>query len=46
MTDTASYPPGQVRLINLPVVSDPRGDLTFIEGERHVPFQIRRVYYL
>ena len=39
-------PKGVVRLINLPVVSDPRGDLTFVEGERHVPFAIRRVYYL
>lgn len=37
---------GHVRLIDLPVVSDPRGDLTFIEGHRHVPFDIRRVYYL
>lgn len=35
-----------VSLIDLPVVSDPRGDLTFVEGERHVPFVIRRVYYL
>ena len=35
---------GHVRLIDLPVVTDPRGDLTFIEGERHVPFPIRRVY--
>jgi hypothetical protein len=34
------------RLIDLPVVTDPRGDLTFIEGEHHVPFPIRRVYYL
>jgi hypothetical protein len=33
-------------LIDLPVISDPRGDLTFVEGERHVPFAIRRVYYL
>lgn len=38
--------PGSVRLIDLPVVSDPRGDLTFVEGERHIPFPIRRVYYL
>lgn len=35
-----------VRLIDLPVVSDPRGDLTFIEGGTHIPFNIRRVYYL
>lgn len=35
--------PGGVRLIDLPVVSDPRGDLTFVESEQHVPFPIRRV---
>jgi hypothetical protein len=34
------------RLIDLPVISDPRGDLTFVEGERHIPFRIARVYYL
>ena len=46
MTEKPNYPLGHVRLIDLPVVSDPRGDLTFVEGERHVPFPIRRVYYL
>ncbi len=34
------------RMIDLPVISDPRGDLTFVEGGRHVPFDIARVYYL
>ena len=34
------------RLIELPKVSDPRGSLTFIEGGHHVPFEIKRVYYL
>ena len=34
------------RLIDLPRVNDPRGNLTFIEGSRHVPFEIKRVYYL
>ena len=34
------------RLIYLPKVSDVRGNLTFIEGGRHIPFGIRRVYYL
>ena len=34
------------KLIELPKIADPRGNLTFIEGGRHVPFQIRRVYYL
>ena len=33
-------------IINLPKIADPRGNLTFIEGGRHVPFDIRRVYYL
>lgn len=34
------------RMVDLPRVADPRGNLTFIEGERHVPFPIARVYYL
>jgi hypothetical protein len=35
-----------VKRISLPKISDPRGNLTFIEGQRHIPFEIRRVYYL
>jgi hypothetical protein len=31
--------------INLPKVSDPRGNLTFLESQRHVSFDIKRVYY-
>lgn len=34
------------RIIELPKIQDNRGNLTFIEGGRHVPFDIRRVYYL
>jgi hypothetical protein len=34
------------RIIQLPRIQDPRGNLTFIEGDVHVPFDIRRVYYL
>jgi hypothetical protein len=34
------------RVIELPKITDPRGNLTFIEGDRHVPFNIERVYYL
>lgn len=34
------------RLIEFPTVPDHRGNLAFIEGARHVPFQIARVYYL
>ena len=32
--------------IQLPKIYDSRGCLTFIEGSHHVPFDIRRVYYL
>ena len=34
------------RIVDLPKISDPRGNLTFIEGDRHIPFEIKRVYYL
>jgi dTDP-4-dehydrorhamnose 3,5-epimerase-like enzyme len=34
------------RIIELPKIADPRGNLTFIEGGRHIPFEIKRVYYL
>jgi dTDP-4-dehydrorhamnose 3,5-epimerase-like enzyme len=37
---------GECRLVEFPKVADPRGNLTFIEGSRHVPFDIRRVYFL
>jgi hypothetical protein len=34
------------KILDLPKISDPRGNLTFVEAGRHVPFEIRRVYYL
>lgn len=34
------------RIIQLPRITDPRGNLTFIESCRHIPFAIERVYYL
>ena len=34
------------RLFQLPKIEDRRGNLTFIESRRHVPFDIQRVYYL
>ena len=46
MTDKINKKNGFANLVELPVVTDPRGDLTFIEGENHIPFPIRRVYYL
>lgn len=34
------------RIIELPKISDPRGNLTAIETNREVPFEIKRVFYL
>jgi hypothetical protein len=33
-------------LIEFPRINDQRGNLSFIESGRHIPFDIRRVYYL
>lgn len=33
-------------LIELPKITDPRGNLSFIEGGQQIPFDIKRVYYL
>lgn len=33
-------------LHKVPKISDKRGNLSFVEGGRHVPFEIKRVYYL
>ncbi len=34
------------RILDLPRINDPRGNLTFVEGGNHIPFDIKRVYYL
>lgn len=34
------------QIVDLPRINDPRGNLTFVEANRHIPFDIRRVYYL
>lgn len=34
------------KVIDLPKISDPRGNLTFVEGGSQIPFDIQRVYYL
>ncbi len=33
-------------LLNFPRIEDPRGNLTFIEQKRHVPFKIARAYWI
>lgn len=39
-------PLNECRIIDLPVVQERRGNLTFVEGGEHIPFDIQRVYYL
>ena len=34
------------KIITLPKIEDHRGNLTFIEQNNHIPFEIKRVYYL
>lgn len=34
------------KIIELPKINDPRGNLTFIESGRHIPFEFKRIFYL
>jgi len=34
------------KVINLPKIEDPRGNLTFVEEINHIPFRIKRVYWI
>jgi hypothetical protein len=34
------------KIVEFPKIVDSRGNLTFIENLRHIPFEIKRVYYL
>jgi len=33
-------------IVELPRIEDARGNLTFVEGMSHVPFEIRRAYWI
>ena len=35
-----------VRIIELPKFTDPRGNLSFVEQWKHIPFAIRRTYWI
>lgn len=35
-----------VKFVNLPKIEDPRGNLSFIEEENHIPFSIQRTYWI
>jgi hypothetical protein len=34
------------RIIDLPKIPDARGNLTFIEADKHIPFEFKRIFYL
>lgn len=34
------------KILQFPKLHDPRGNLTFFEEEKHIPFKIKRVYWL
>jgi hypothetical protein len=34
------------RIIELPKIHEPRGNLSFVESNNHIPFAIERVYYV
>jgi hypothetical protein len=38
--------PFEAKIIQLPKILDDRGNLTFIEGENHIPFKIERTYWI
>ncbi|MBF0495320.1 MAG: WxcM-like domain-containing protein [Deltaproteobacteria bacterium] len=38
--------PGGSKIIDLPKIYDPRGNLTFVEANHHINFEIKRVFYL
>jgi len=33
-------------VVSLPKITDPRGNLTFIESLNHIPFDIKRIFYI
>lgn len=35
-----------VRIVELPKFTDPRGNLSFVEQMNHVPFEIKRTYWI
>ncbi len=36
----------EARIIQFPKINDPRGNLTFIEGNNHIPFDVKRTYWI
>lgn len=36
----------KAEILHLPKMTDPRGNLTFIENSKHIPFDVKRVFYI
>ena len=36
----------KIALIDLPRITDPRGNLSFFESNKHIPFEIKRTYWI
>ena len=36
----------KVKIIQLPKIEDARGNLSFLEGNNHIPFKIKRTYWI
>lgn len=41
MLDTAG-----ARIVHFPKINDPRGNLTYIEGDNHISFDVKRAYWV
>ncbi|MDZ4844797.1 MAG: FdtA/QdtA family cupin domain-containing protein [Chitinophagales bacterium] len=35
-----------VKIIQLPKIEDPRGNLSFAEEQNHIPFEVKRTYWI
>jgi len=46
MASSSHFSLADCHIVDLPKISDPRGNLTFVEGGRHIQFAIQRAYYL
>lgn len=45
ITHTVTKEVANPRLIELPRIGDPRGNLTFLQNSDHIPFEIKRVFW-
>jgi hypothetical protein len=41
-----AMPLSHCKIINLPKIINKKGNLTFLEANKHIPFEFKRVYYL